>query len=77
VKKRNNDLRNSVHLSITSSLLEFNFLITLLLNDLKVYPFLNMRNEVSGTKQHVKLYITYLNHYGFIQVTYKKRYITQ
>ena len=30
-----------------------------------------MGNQVSNTDKHVKLYITYLNHYGFIKETKK------
>ena len=45
----------------SSSLLEFNLLITLFLNSLNIYSFLNMNNQVSNTdKQHEKLYINYL-----------------
>ena len=50
LKTRNYEIFNSTHLSITSSLLEFNFLFTLLLNSLNIHFFLNMRNQVSDTK---------------------------
>ena len=59
VQTWNYELSNSIHHSFTSSLLGFNFLLTLLLNALNLYSFLNMRHQVSNkTKQHVKLYIT-------------------
>ena len=64
------EFNNSVHLSITSSLLEFNLFVTPLLNSLNIYSLLNTSNQVLNTnKQHVKQYITYLNHYGFLQET--------
>ena len=42
----------------------------LLLNTLNLFSSLNMRNKVTNTnKQHVTLYITYINHYGFTYET--------
>jgi len=74
VKIYNYEFNNYVYLSITSSLLEFNLLITLLLNSVNIYFFLNTNNLVSNTdKQHVTLYITNLNHYGFLQKTKGKK----
>jgi hypothetical protein len=70
VKTYNYELSNSVHLPITFSLLEFNPFITPMSNSLNIYYLLNTNNHVSNTnKQHAKLYITYLNHYGFLQET--------
>ena len=67
VKTYSYEFNNSVHLPITSSQLEFNLLIALLLNSLNIHSFLSKSNQVPNTdKQHVKLYITYLKNYGFI-----------
>jgi hypothetical protein len=75
VKTRNYELCNSIQLCITSSLSEIYFLITLLLNAANLFSFLNMKNLVSNTNnQHLKLYITYLIHCGFIQETIKVKY---
>jgi len=47
MKSTNYELCNSINFSITSSLLQFIFLNTLLLNFLKLYSFLNIRNKDS------------------------------
>jgi len=50
------EFNNSINFPITSSLLEFNLFVTLLLNSLNIYTFLNTCNQISNTnKQHVKL----------------------
>jgi hypothetical protein len=73
--RQNYELRNFTRRSIASSLLQFNFLITLTLNPLNLHYFLNVWHKVSDThKQNVTLHIAYLNHHWFIQGTKEVKY---